>query len=131
MRAIPLQTRPENGFTPAVDVCRTLIGPKTKAIVLVKPNNPTGATYSPALIAAFATLAREKYIALIVDETSRAFILTGSAVATSYALLIIDRSSSVVQNLHIPFLISRIILSSGTRRDRCVSKASGFHEINS
>jgi len=78
MKAIPLKTRPENGFMPSVDVCRTLIGLKTKAIVLVTPNNPTGATYSPALIAAFATLAREKSIALIIDETYRDFIITGS-----------------------------------------------------
>jgi len=85
MRAIPLKTGPENGFTPSVDMCRTLIGPKTKAIVLVTPNNPTGATYSPALIAAFSTLAREKSIALIIDETYRDFLTTGSPPHTLFS----------------------------------------------
>ena len=85
MKAIPLQTLPESGFTPSVDECRTLIGPKTKAIVLVTPNNPTGATYSPALIASFATLAREKNLALIIDETYRDFIITGSPPHTLFS----------------------------------------------
>ncbi|KAF8956476.1 pyridoxal phosphate-dependent transferase [Flammula alnicola] len=77
MKAIPLKTRAEDGFTPSVERCRDLISSKTKAIVLVTPNNPTGATYSPALIASFAGLAREKNVALIIDETYRDFIVTG------------------------------------------------------
>jgi len=60
-------------------------GPKTKAVVLVTPNNPTGATYSPALIAAFADLAREKSIALIIDEIYRDFLLTGSPPHTPFS----------------------------------------------
>ena len=78
IKAIPLKTRPENGFSPSVDLSRTLVGPKTKAIVLVTPNNPTGATYSPALIAAFSSLAQEKNLALIIDETYRDLMVTGS-----------------------------------------------------
>ncbi|PPQ74953.1 hypothetical protein CVT26_011665 [Gymnopilus dilepis] len=79
VRTVPLQTRPEDGFTPSVDHCRPLITPKTKAIVLVTPNNPTGAVYSPELISAFASLSREKNVALVVDETYRDFIVDGSA----------------------------------------------------
>ncbi|KAJ6623634.1 pyridoxal phosphate-dependent transferase [Mycena sp. CBHHK59/15] len=73
---IPLQTRPEEGFTPSVSKCKALISPKTKAIVLVTPNNPTGATYSPGLITEFSRLAHEHGIALIIDETYRDFITT-------------------------------------------------------
>lgn len=77
IKPIPLQTLPEDGFTPSVERCRSLITSKTKAIALVSPNNPTGATYSPSLLASFANLAKEHNIALIVDETYRDFILTG------------------------------------------------------
>ncbi|MFV2032362.1 MAG: aminotransferase [Gammaproteobacteria bacterium] len=52
----------------------TLVTPRTRAIVLVTPNNPTGATYSPACIEQFYQLAREHGLALIVDETYRDFI---------------------------------------------------------
>lgn len=47
--------------------------PRCRAIVLVTPNNPTGAEYPPETLAAFRDLARERGIALIVDETYRDF----------------------------------------------------------
>lgn len=78
IKTVLLTTCPEDGFTPSVERCRQLITPKTKAIVLVTPNNPTGATYSPTLISEFAALAAESRVALIVDETYRDFIVTGS-----------------------------------------------------
>jgi len=51
-----------------------LISPRTRAIVLVTPNNPSGATYSPKCIEAFYQLASTHNIALIIDETYRDFI---------------------------------------------------------
>lgn len=50
-----------------------LIGPQTRAIVLVTPNNPTGAEYPPALIGAFFDLCAARGLALILDETYRDF----------------------------------------------------------
>ncbi len=50
-----------------------LITPRTRAIVLVTPNNPTGAEYPDDLITAFFDIARARGIALIVDETYRDF----------------------------------------------------------
>jgi aspartate/methionine/tyrosine aminotransferase len=64
---------------PDVEAAKALITPKTRAIVLVTPNNPTGAIYSPATIAAFAALARAHDLALIVDETYRDFLDAGTA----------------------------------------------------
>ncbi|KIY50340.1 PLP-dependent transferase [Fistulina hepatica ATCC 64428] len=77
MHMVVLQTRPEDGFMPSIARCRELITNRTKAVALVTPNNPTGAIYSPALIAEFAALAHEKGVALILDETYRDFITTG------------------------------------------------------
>ena len=50
-----------------------LIDDRTRAIVLVTPGNPSGVTYPPALIDAFADLAIERGVALLVDETYRSF----------------------------------------------------------
>ena len=58
---------------PDPDAARARLTPETRAIVLVTPNNPTGAEYPPALIATFAALAREHGLALILDETYRDF----------------------------------------------------------
>lgn len=69
-----LRCLPEAGFVPRVEDARALIGPRTKAIILVTPNNPTGAIYSPDVIAAFAALCREHNIWLVLDETYRDFL---------------------------------------------------------
>jgi aspartate/methionine/tyrosine aminotransferase len=58
---------------PDPDDCAALIGPRTRAIALVSPNNPGGVEYPPALLAAFAALAAKHGIALILDETYRDF----------------------------------------------------------
>jgi aspartate/methionine/tyrosine aminotransferase len=51
-----------------------LITDRTRAIVLVSPNNPAGVTYPPALIRAFFDLARARGLALILDETYRDYL---------------------------------------------------------
>ena len=71
-RALPATDA--NGFVPDVTEAERLLDGKTRAIVLVTPNNPTGAIYPPATIAAFAALCRRKNIWLIVDETYRDFL---------------------------------------------------------
>ncbi|MEO1457758.1 MAG: aminotransferase class I/II-fold pyridoxal phosphate-dependent enzyme [Pseudomonadota bacterium] len=52
---------------------RAAITPKTRAILLVSPNNPTGAEYPAGLIEGFYALAREAGAVLILDETYRDF----------------------------------------------------------
>lgn len=52
---------------------RALITARTRAIVLVSPNNPGGVEYPAASLRAFAELARRHGLALIVDETYRDF----------------------------------------------------------
>ncbi|KZT02371.1 PLP-dependent transferase [Laetiporus sulphureus 93-53] len=77
IKPVILPTRSEEGFMPSPERCASLITPKTKAIILVSPNNPTGAVYSPARIYEFAQLARKHNVALVIDETYRDFITTG------------------------------------------------------
>ncbi|TBN41800.1 aminotransferase [Paracoccus subflavus] len=58
---------------PDPDMAARLIGPRCRAIVLVTPNNPTGAEYPADLVARFFDLARAHGLALILDETYRDF----------------------------------------------------------
>ena len=69
--AIPLATGP--GLIPDAAAAAALITPRTRAIVLVSPNNPGGVEYPAATLAAFRDLARSRGLALIVDETYRDF----------------------------------------------------------
>jgi aspartate/methionine/tyrosine aminotransferase len=76
--AIALPCRAEKGFVPAVEDTEPLIDGRVRAIVLVTPNNPTGAAYPPPTIHAFADLCSRRGIALILDETYRDFIDPGA-----------------------------------------------------
>ncbi|MBC7740133.1 MAG: aminotransferase class I/II-fold pyridoxal phosphate-dependent enzyme, partial [Candidatus Saccharibacteria bacterium] len=69
--AVPLPTGP--GLIPDAETAATLITPRTRAIVLVSPNNPGGVEYPAATLTAFRDLARARGLALIVDETYRDF----------------------------------------------------------
>ncbi|MDE0381098.1 MAG: aminotransferase [Rhodospirillales bacterium] len=69
-----LPFRPERGGVPDPADARERITPRTRAIVLVTPNNPTGAIYPPETIDGFHRLAREAGVALVLDETYRDFL---------------------------------------------------------
>jgi aspartate/methionine/tyrosine aminotransferase len=59
---------------PDADEAHGLINERTRALLLVTPNNPSGAIYSPECIERFFELARAHDLALIIDETYRDFI---------------------------------------------------------
>ncbi|WP_372612968.1 aminotransferase [Aquicoccus sp.] len=69
--ALPLQTGA--GLIPDPEAARALITPRSRAIVLVTPNNPGGVEYPPDTVRAFFDLARETGLKLILDETYRDF----------------------------------------------------------
>ncbi|MFZ5750360.1 MAG: aminotransferase [Pseudomonadota bacterium] len=71
VRAVPLPCGP--GMVPEPEAAARLVGPRTRAIVLVSPNNPTGAEYPAEVLRAFRDLARSRGLALVVDETYRDF----------------------------------------------------------
>ncbi len=70
---VPLECRAEDGFLPDPDRAASQMD-GVRAIVLVTPNNPTGAVYPPGLIARFAVLARRHDAWLVLDETYRDFL---------------------------------------------------------
>lgn len=79
IEARPLPCDPAAGFVPDVVTAEALIDAGTRAIVLVTPNNPTGAIYPPATIAAFADLCMRRGLWLVLDETYRDFLPAGAA----------------------------------------------------
>jgi aspartate/methionine/tyrosine aminotransferase len=61
------------GLIPDAEDATALITARTKAIVLVSPNNPAGVEYPTETLRAFYDLCKARGIALIVDETYRDF----------------------------------------------------------
>ncbi len=64
----------EGDAVPQPGQAHDLIDGRTRAIVLVTPNNPTGAIFPPATVSAFLELARERGVALVIDETYKDFL---------------------------------------------------------
>jgi alanine-synthesizing transaminase len=57
-----------NGWMPDLNDMRAKISPRTKGIVVINPNNPTGALYSDAVLQEIVNIAREHGLVLFTDE---------------------------------------------------------------
>jgi len=67
-RAVHYPCRPENGFVPDPEELASLVTPQTRAIVIINPNNPTGAVYTRTVLEAIARLAEERRLVVFADE---------------------------------------------------------------
>jgi len=67
-RAVYYRTDPANGWLPDVDDIKRLMGPATRALVLIDPNNPTGAVYPEATRRALIDLANRSGVPILADE---------------------------------------------------------------
>lgn len=70
-RMVPVDTYPDFRVDP--EKVKAAITPRTKAVLISTPSNPTGAVVDPAAQKAIAGLCRERGIVLISDEIYRAF----------------------------------------------------------
>ncbi|MDP4823118.1 MAG: aminotransferase, partial [Aestuariivirgaceae bacterium] len=61
------------GANPDPAAAEGLVDERTRAIILVSPNNPTGAVFPPATTTAFFELAKRCNVALVLDETYKDF----------------------------------------------------------
>jgi len=59
---------PENGFLPDPEEIRSLLSERTRGIVVINPNNPTGAVYDRALLEEIAAIAEERQLVVLADE---------------------------------------------------------------
>jgi alanine-synthesizing transaminase len=66
--AVYYNCRPENGFHPDPDEIRSLVTPRTRAVVLINPNNPTGAVYERDVLKTIAGIADEHQLIIFADE---------------------------------------------------------------
>ena len=57
-----------NGWMPDLNDLRSKITPRTKGIVVINPNNPTGALYSDEILKSIVDIAREHGLVLLADE---------------------------------------------------------------
>ncbi|CDR99195.1 related to BNA3-kynurenine aminotransferase [Sporisorium scitamineum] len=103
-----VHTKPPNYF-PDVETIRALLHADhrphsfvIKGVVLVTPNNPTGAIYPPNLIRDIAVLCKNHRVALILDETYRDFLLIGNDLDDAS-----QASASTTSTVSLPYNFAR------------------------
>ena len=74
---VAVPTSETTGFDLDPERLRAAVTPRTKVIVLNSPNNPTGAVFSPASLAAVAKLALERDLFVVSDECYEALTFEG------------------------------------------------------
>lgn len=75
-----------NGWWPDIDDIRARITPNTRAIVVINPNNPTGALYPDDLLLAIVELARQHELIIYADEIYDKILYDGATHTSMGAL---------------------------------------------
>jgi len=85
VKVVPVISKIEDNFAlPPIEEFEKLITPKTKAILICNPGNPTGYLYSKEEIKQLAAIVKKHDLFLIADEVYREFVYDG---ATHYSIM--------------------------------------------
>ncbi len=77
-RAVHYPCRPERGFVPDPEEIEALVTRRTRALVIVNPNNPTGAVYPRETLAAMARIAERHRLVVLSDEIYDQIVYDGA-----------------------------------------------------
>lgn len=72
-----VELRSEDGFIPDPEAIERAVTPKTKALILLSPNNPTGAVYLGEILERIVEMAVRRGIAVISDEVYESLVYDG------------------------------------------------------
>ncbi|WP_105199804.1 MULTISPECIES: pyridoxal phosphate-dependent aminotransferase [unclassified Pseudoalteromonas] len=78
-KAVHYRCDEQQDWFPDIEDIRSKITSRTKALVLINPNNPTGAVYSNDLLLELITLAREHNLLLLSDEIYEKILYDGTS----------------------------------------------------
>lgn len=93
---VTLPTGPESGWQPTAEQIEAALTPRTRAVLLASPANPTGAVISRGELTRIAALLRERGVALIADEIYHGLVYeadTCSALACDPQALVVNSFS--------------------------------------
>jgi len=121
VKVVPVISGIETGFAlPAIAEFEKLITPKTKAILICNPGNPTGYLYSKEEIAQLAALVKKHDLFLIADEVYREFAYDG------YEHFSVMNEPSIAENAVMIDSVSKRFSMCGARIGCVVSKNKEF-----
>jgi len=121
VNVIPVTSNLDNNFAlPPIDEFESKITPKTKAILLCNPGNPTGYLYTKSEIEAIADLALKHDIFVVADEVYREFTYDG---AKHYSIMNVE---SLKNHAIMVDSVSKRFSMCGARIGCLVSKNQDF-----
>lgn len=76
-RPVEYSLKHENGFLPDIEEVKSLITPKTRAIIVNSPSNPTGTVFPKDAVKALADVATDSDLYILSDEVYHNFVYEG------------------------------------------------------
>jgi aspartate aminotransferase len=76
-RPVEYTLKRENGYLPDVEEVKSLITPRTKAIILNSPSNPTGTVFPKATVKALCEVAKDHDMYILSDEVYDGYVYEG------------------------------------------------------
>ncbi len=121
IKVVPVISKIEDNFAlPAIEEFEKLITPKTKAILICNPGNPTGYLYSKEEIKKLAQIVKKHDLFLIADEVYREFVYDGNEF---YSIM---QEESIAENAIMIDSVSKRYSMCGARIGYLVSKNKSF-----
>lgn len=117
IKIVPITSSIENGFAlPPMEDFEKKIGPKTKAILICNPNNPTGYLYSKEELETLKAIVLKHDLFIFVDEVYREFVYDGKKHTSILSLEGIENHAIVIDS------ISKRYSACGARLGALVTK---------
>ncbi len=116
---VPVTTRAEDGYhLPARAAIEAKIGPRTRAILICSPNNPTGTIYTDAEIDMLAAIARDRGLTLVADEVYREFVYDGRRHRSVLALEGLEQQVVMVDSVSKRYSLCGVRIGNIVSRNR-------------
>jgi aspartate aminotransferase len=97
---VAVRTEPEDGYhLPPRPRIEERVGPRSRAILICSPNNPTGTVYTDEELGELAAICRERDLFLVADEVYREFVYDGRSHRSILALDGLGDRAVVVDSL--------------------------------
>lgn len=117
VKVVPVTSSIEDDFAlPAIEEIEKIITPKTKGIVIVNPNNPTGYLYSKNELEKLSEIVLKHDMYLYADEVYREFCYDGEEHFSAMQL------KNIEQNVILIDSVSKRYSECGVRIGACISK---------
>jgi aspartate aminotransferase len=123
VKVVPVTSRGRDGFhLPPREVWERALTPRTRAVILCNPNNPTGTVYTRDELDTVAAFCRDNGLFLISDEVYREFVYDGRAAISALALDDADDLVIVVDSL------SKRYSACGIRLGALITRSRPIHD---